>query len=75
MPWRWPIWLGDFLQLPAGQLQGLKRAARTNNIHEMNIDDMDLNLLRTFQVVADERSVTKAAERLSLGQPAVSNGL
>ncbi|MEM6385441.1 MAG: LysR family transcriptional regulator [Pseudomonadota bacterium] len=41
----------------------------------MNIDDMDLNLLRTFQVVADERSVTKAAERLSLGQPAVSNGL
>lgn len=41
----------------------------------MNIDGIDLNLLRTFQVVAEERSVTKAAERLSLSQPAVSNGL
>ncbi len=53
----------------------LNRAARIGNIHEMNIDDMDLNLLRTFQVVAEERSVTKAAERLGLSQPAVSNAL
>lgn len=39
----------------------------------MNIDDMDLKLLRSFQVVADERSLTKAAERLGLIQPFVSN--
>lgn len=41
----------------------------------MNIDDIDLNLLRVFQVVADERSVTRAADRLGLSQPAVSNAL
>jgi len=41
----------------------------------MNIVDMDLNLLRTFKMVAEERSVTRAAERLGLSQPAVSNAL
>lgn len=41
----------------------------------MNISDIDLNLLHVFQTVADERSVTKAAERLGLSQPAVSNAL
>jgi len=45
------------------------------NIHEMNINDIDLNLLRTFVVVAEERSVTRAADRLDLSQPAVSNAL
>lgn len=34
--------------------------------------DLDLNLLRVFVVVADEGSVTAAAERLYLTQPAVS---
>ncbi len=41
----------------------------------MNINGIDLNLLRAFQAVAEERSVTKAAERLGLSQPAVSNAL
>jgi len=41
----------------------------------MNINDIDLNLLRVFQAVAEERSVTRAADRLGLSQPAVSNAL
>ncbi len=41
----------------------------------MNITTIDLNLLRVFHVLAEERSVTKAALRLGLSQPAVSNAL
>jgi LysR family transcriptional activator of mexEF-oprN operon len=37
--------------------------------------DLDLNLLRVFAVVADTGSVTKAAARLYLTQPAVSAAL
>ena len=36
---------------------------------------LDLNLLRVFDAVARERHVTRAAERLHLPQPAVSNAL
>lgn len=44
-------------------------------IHQMNIGDIDLNLLRVFHFMAQERSVTRAAERLDLSQPAGSNAL
>ncbi|MEJ1996516.1 MAG: LysR family transcriptional regulator [Limibacillus sp.] len=36
---------------------------------------LDWNLLRTFVVLAESRSVTEAAERLRLKQPTVSNAL
>ncbi|MDJ0387875.1 LysR family transcriptional regulator [Roseomonas sp. E05] len=36
---------------------------------------LDLNLLRVFDAVARERHVTRAAQRLNLSQPAVSNAL
>ncbi|MBF7686370.1 LysR family transcriptional regulator [Acinetobacter sp. B10A] len=36
---------------------------------------LDLNLLKTLDALLDERSVTKAAQRLSLTQPAVSSML
>lgn len=36
---------------------------------------LDLNLLRVFDAVARERHVTRAASRLHLSQPAVSNAL
>ena len=39
------------------------------------IDTLDLNLLRVFDAVARERHVTRAAQRLNLSQPAVSNAL
>jgi DNA-binding transcriptional LysR family regulator len=41
----------------------------------MNFRTLDLNLLRVFGVVMVERNVTRAAARLSMTQPAVSNAL
>lgn len=41
----------------------------------LNFRTLDLNLLRVFDVVMAERNLTRAAERLSLSQPAVSNAL
>src|SRR6476646_8275972 len=40
-----------------------------------DLGNLDLNLLRVFDAVARERHVTRAAERLNLSQPAVSNAL
>ena len=41
----------------------------------MNIYNFDLNLLRVLDALLRERNVSRAAERLSLSQPAVSNAL
>ena len=41
----------------------------------LNFRTLDLNLLRVFDEVMQERSLTKAAHNLSLTQPAVSNAL
>ena len=41
----------------------------------MNISDIDLNLLRAFDAVLREGSVTAAARRVGLSQPAMSNAL
>ncbi len=38
-------------------------------------NDLDWNLLRTFMVIADEGSITRAANQLLRGQPAVSLAL
>ncbi|NMJ41360.1 LysR family transcriptional regulator [Roseomonas sp. JC162] len=40
-----------------------------------DLSTLDLNLLRVFDAVARERHVTRAARRLNLSQPAVSNAL
>ncbi|MGR3761576.1 LysR family transcriptional regulator [Roseobacteraceae bacterium NS-SX3] len=37
--------------------------------------DLNWNLLRMFYVIAKEASITRAAKRLGLSQPSVSNGL
>src|SRR5271165_5663481 len=44
-------------------------------IQHMNIRRTDLNLLAVFEVLMQERNVTRAAERLGLSQPAVSSAL
>jgi DNA-binding transcriptional LysR family regulator len=41
----------------------------------MNVGEIDLNLLRVFDAVLRDRSVTAAARHLRLTQPAVSNAL
>ena len=40
-----------------------------------NFRTLDLNLLRVFDEVMAERSLTRAARKLALTQPAVSNAL
>lgn len=44
-------------------------------IIENDFRHFDLNLLLTFRALFEERSVTRAAQRLFLGQPAVSGAL
>jgi DNA-binding transcriptional LysR family regulator len=46
-----------------------------STIRTVNIRDFDLNLLHLFSAVHAARSVSRAAERLGLSQPAVSHGL
>lgn len=46
-----------------------------NNIKNIDFHGVDLNLIIVFSVLYEERSVTKAAARLHLGQPAVSASL
>ena len=41
----------------------------------LNFRTLDLNLLRVFDVVMAERNLTRAAERLSITQPAFNNAL
>jgi DNA-binding transcriptional LysR family regulator len=41
----------------------------------VNFRTLDLNLLRVFDAVMSERSLTKAAAKLALTQPAVSNAI
>lgn len=43
--------------------------------HQPNFRTLDLNLLRVFDEVMAERSLTRAARNLALTQPAVSNAL
>src|SRR5258708_34443638 len=40
-----------------------------------SLDHVDLNLLRVFQAIGEERSLTKAGQRLALSQPAISYSL
>jgi DNA-binding transcriptional LysR family regulator len=44
-------------------------------MHIMNLNRIDLNLLVVFDAISQTRSVTLAAERLALSQPAVSHAL
>lgn len=53
----------------------LKWICLTPKITLMNISGLDLNLLRVFDAVYRERNATRAARRVGLSQPAVSNAL
>jgi DNA-binding transcriptional LysR family regulator len=44
-------------------------------IQLMNLQTLDLNLLLVFEALMDERNVTRAAKRVGLSQPAMSNAL
>jgi len=44
-------------------------------IHAMDINALDLNLIRVFDALWQERGVTRAGDRIGLSQPAVSAAL
>ena len=44
-------------------------------MRDVSLRTLDLNLLKVFDIVMSERSLTRAAEQLALTQPAVSNAL
>lgn len=46
-----------------------------SNIHRMNLIDFDLNLLVALDALLEEQHVTRAAKRVGLSQPAMSNAL
>ena len=49
--------------------------ALSDDMHPMNQDRFDLNLMRVFQAVYVAGNVRRAADKLGLSQPAVSHGL
>lgn len=63
----------------AEPLQSRRRALKLNDnmgwIAAVNFNALDLNLLRVFDALMRERSVTRAGERIGLSQPAVSAAL
>src|SRR6516225_8580749 len=44
-------------------------------MHDLHFNSLDLNLLRVFDTLIEERSVTRAGERLGLSQSAISHAL
>lgn len=44
-------------------------------IRDMNLQSIDLNLLVVLEALIEERNVTRAAKRVGLSQPAMSNAL
>ncbi|MEP3245170.1 MAG: LysR family transcriptional regulator [Sneathiella sp.] len=44
-------------------------------MHEVDFNAIDLNLLKLFEALVKERSVTRAGQTLGLSQPAASRGL
>lgn len=46
-----------------------------STLASMGLRDLDLNLLRTLDVLIEERQVSRTALRLGVGQPAVSHAL
>lgn len=48
---------------------------RMVHIHRMNVAELDLNLLRVFEALMSEQSVSRAALKLRLSQPATSSAL
>ena len=53
-----------------------KHHHRRTRLHwAMNLQDLDLNLLRTLDALIEERQVSRTAQRLGVSQPAISHAL
>jgi len=53
----------------------IKAMAQIHRIHGMDLRSVDLNLLVVFDALAEQRSVTRAADAMGLSQPATSAAL
>lgn len=53
----------------------LKQINRISYIDKMNINKLDLNLLKVFSTLYDTGNVTRAGERMGLAQSSMSNAL
>src|ERR1700727_2987655 len=56
-------------------VHGSHCAMLKSNMRLQTLRQVDLNLFVTFAVIAEEKSITAAAEKLHLSQPAVSRAL
>lgn len=65
-----------YVYLKSGKVSsGQNENTRRQRVKEIAGQELNWNLLRTFFVIAEERSITGAAVRLGLSQPSVSNAL
>ncbi|KVA40753.1 LysR family transcriptional regulator [Burkholderia cepacia] len=53
----------------------VESAPHDSDLSELRVQDLDLNLLKTFRAVYEERHVGRAALRLGVTQPSVSHAL
>jgi DNA-binding transcriptional LysR family regulator len=69
------LWRGGRLRFQQPIRTPIITACNDRDTTLADLQSLDLNLLRVFDAVARERHVTRAAEKLHLSQPAVSNAL
>jgi len=58
-----------------GMIELFKCMYYIQNMHQKNIQNIDLNLLKSLGALLETTSVSKAAERVNLSQPAMSRAL
>jgi DNA-binding transcriptional LysR family regulator len=64
-----------FAPNPAGEKRAGRSATNVQPVQTVHLDNFDLNLLRVFEALMEERSATRAGSRLGLSQSAISHAL
>lgn len=77
LPSAWPSgdWNGRLSSIRRPDPNCSKKSPEYDIIRRMNLRSIDLNLLVVLDALLDEAHVSRAASRLNLSQPAVSNAL
>ena len=63
-----------FAPRPGLEQQTDRGATNVQPVQTVHLDNFDLNLLRVFEALMEERSATRAGSRLGLSQSAISHG-
>src|SRR6476620_10145143 len=64
-----------FAPRPGLEQQTDRGATNVQSVQTVHLDNFDLNLLRVFEALMEERSATRAGSRLGLSQSAISHAL